>query len=89
MHEFEVRYNAMEQAMLLMIQRLTLELARSKGDQAAQWVDSFRNALVTEINDTMTGQPGEKIPRPPEISLMAKSIVEGIATMTRDRLAER
>lgn len=89
MDEFLVRYNAMEQAMLLMLQRLTYEVAKTKGDQANEWVDGFRNAIVTEINDTMHGAPGSTTPRPNEITDMAKSVVEGIATMTKDRLAEQ
>ncbi len=88
MEEFEIRYNAMEQAMLLMIQRLAFEVAKTKGEQANQWVEGFRNAIVTEINNTMVREAGGNVPRPTEISEMAKSVVEGIATMTKDRLAE-
>ena len=88
MEEFEIRYNAMEQAMLLMIQRLALEVAKSKGDDATTWVDQFRNAVVTEINDTMHGAPGSTTPRPKEITDMAVSVVSSVATMTKARLAE-
>ncbi len=88
MNDFEIRYNAMEHAMLLMIQRLTFEVANTKGDQASKWVEGFRNAIVTEINDTMNLEAGAKVPRPNQVSEMAKSIVEGVATMTKERLAE-
>jgi hypothetical protein len=84
--DFETRYNAMEHAKLIMIQRLLMEVAAIKGNEANQFIDAFRNACITEISDT-TVEAGSQ--RPLEISKIAKSIVEGVAEMAKDRLQQR
>ncbi|KQQ70925.1 hypothetical protein ASF70_18955 [Rhizobium sp. Leaf321] len=84
--EFETRYNAMEHAKLIMIQRLLLELASLKGAGGSQFIEEFRNACVTEISDTKAEGAAE---RPVEISQVARSIVEGVAAMAKDRFLQR
>ncbi len=85
MDDFEVRYNAMEQANLLMTQRLILEIAIMKGDEGSTWIDRFRNAVVSEIGDTK-GIDGN--PRPVAMTSMARSVVEGVAKMAQTRLTQ-
>lgn len=86
MNEFEIRYNAVEQASLLMVQRLMLEIAIMKGEQGSAWIDTFRNAVVSEIGDTQASD-GEQ--RPAAIKAMARSVVENVARMSQERLKQR
>lgn len=81
MEEFEIRYNAMEHALLMMSQRLILEVARSKGENGAAWIDAFRNAVTGEISDTR--QVGDE--RPVAVTKMARSVVEGVTSMAKHR----
>lgn len=86
MNDFEVRYNAMERANLIMIQRLLFEIADMKGDDGAAWIDRFRNAVVTEISDL---KQSDGTPAAREIVQMAHSVVSNTAKMAKERLAQR
>lgn len=83
--EFEVRYNAVEGAQLLMTARLVLEVARLHGAQGAEWIDRFRNATVTELNDA---KDSEGNPRDPRISAVSQSVVVNVAKMAKDRFSQ-
>lgn len=85
MNEFEVRYNAVEHAYMLMIQKLVLEVAIMKGDEGSAWIDRFRNAVVSEIADTKSIDGTQ---RPAAITSMARSVVEGVAKMSHHRLTQ-
>jgi hypothetical protein len=85
MTDFEVRYNAVEQANLLMMQRLILEIAIMKGDEGPAWIDKFRNAVVSEVVDTQASDGGQ---RPAAITAMARSVVENVALMSKNRLTQ-
>lgn len=82
MSEFEIRYNGVEQAQIIMMSRLVLEVARLHGSQGSDWIDRFRNAVVTELNDARTGAGA---PRDPQISAMSQSVVANIAKMAKAR----
>lgn len=86
MSGFETRYNAMERAQLLMIQRLVLEIAEMKGEAGAGWIDEFRNAVVSEISDIKSMEGG---PAPIEITRMAHSVVAGVASLAKERYEQR
>lgn len=89
MTEFELRYNSMEHAKLLVLQRLILEVADMKGEGALEWIDGFRNAVVSEIGDTMTDQTGSPAPRPDRLRSATKNIVQGLTDMAKHRLEQR
>ncbi len=78
----------MEQAKLMMIQRLLLELAATKGENGDHWIEEFRNAVITEVNGTKT-LAGSGDQRPREVTKMAISIVEATADMAKDRLSQQ
>ncbi len=84
--EFAVRYNAVEHTVLIMLQRLVFEIASMKGEKGTPWIEEFRNACVTEMNDARTSAETQVSQ---DIRTLSRSIVENVATMAKDRLAAR
>ena len=86
MDDFEIRYNAVETANLLMMQRLLVELARLHGDKGEAVIERFRNAVVTELNDAKEASTDQ--PRLRAITEMAQSVVTNVAAMAKDRYGQ-
>ena len=66
----------------MMMARLLLEVARMKGTEGADFIDRFRNAVVTELNDAKDGGGG---PRDPQIAAVSQSVVVNVSKMAKDR----
>ncbi len=86
MTDFEIRYNAVESANLIMIQRLLIELARLNGDNGEAVFDRFRNAVVMELSDAK--ERATASPRDPRITEMSKQVVAQVSKMAKERYAE-
>lgn len=86
MNSFEIRYNGIEHAKIVMLQRLLLEVAELQQGDKDDWIDRFRNACITEINETQNA-PGT--PRPAEVRQMATATVKMVSDMAKHRLAQR
>ncbi len=82
LNDFEIRYNGVEQAQIMMMARLLLEVARMKGAEGADFIDRFRNAVVTELNDAEDGGGG---PRDQQIAAVSQSVVVNVSKMAKDR----
>jgi hypothetical protein len=74
--------NGVLQAQMVMTQRVLVEIARMKGAEGGDWIERYRNAVITELNDATTpdGQP-----RPAGVSQVSQSVVTNIAQMAKER----
>ncbi|MGN7749718.1 hypothetical protein [Sinorhizobium sp. 22678] len=74
------------QATFMMLQRLVVEVAAMKGDEAADWIDEFRDSLTSEMKKAEELQARRA---DIERSATTRMLIDGVAVMAKRHLEQR
>ncbi len=82
MNDFEIRYNAVEHANLLVLQELVRSVAKLH-DNPTTWIKEFEGSVSRKIEATKN-QDGT--PRDQRLTEVAKSVVQAVSQMAAHEL---
>jgi hypothetical protein len=74
------------QATFMMLQRLIVEVAAMKGDEAADWIDEFRDSLTSEMKKVEELQARRA---DIERSATTRMLIDGVAVMAKRHLEQK
>lgn len=74
------------QATFMMLQRLIVEVAASKGDEGSAWIDAFRDDLTSEMKKV---EELQKRRADTERAATSRMLIEGVALMAKRELEKQ
>ncbi|MFQ6186610.1 hypothetical protein ACLMJV_32670 [Sinorhizobium meliloti] len=74
------------QATFMMLQRLIVEVADSKGEQGMAWIDGFRDSLTSEMKKV---EELQKRRHDVERAATSRMLIEGVAFMAKRELEKQ
>ena len=77
---------AIVQASFMMLQKLIVEVAATKGDEGSAWIDAFRDDLTSEMKKV---EELQKRRADTERSATSRMLIEGVALMAKRELEQQ
>jgi hypothetical protein len=74
------------QATFMMLQRLIVEVAATKGDEGSAWIDAFRDNLTSEMKKV---EELQKRRADTERAATSRMLIEGVALMAKRELEQQ
>ncbi|MFC0808573.1 hypothetical protein ACFHWW_24515 [Ensifer sp. P24N7] len=74
------------QATFMMLQRLIVEVAATKGDEGSAWIDAFRDNLTSEMKKV---EELQKRRADTERAATSRMLIEGVALMAKRELEKQ
>ncbi|AGA08891.1 hypothetical protein CN151_08975 [Sinorhizobium meliloti] len=74
------------QATFMMLQKLIVEVAATKGDEGSAWIDAFRDDLTSEMKKV---EELQKRRADTERAATSRMLIEGVALMAKRELEKQ